>query len=206
MIEMHLDQTSVTELVTAARGGDHSAWATIVTRYEPLVLSIARRYRLSHHDVEDVSQTVWLQLVSGVERLREPRALPGWIETTTANSCMAVLRRLRRTVPQDPPVLDGIAEFPTREGSWPSHELDEALLRSESRRAVWRGLAELSSKERALLVLLAADPPLSYRQISDRVGMPVGSIGPTRARSLAKLRNTRSVRSILAADDSTTAA
>ena len=92
----------VIELVDAARGGDTSAWAELVRRYEPLIASISRRYRISASDAVDVSQTVWLKVVSNLAHLLDPRGLPGWIATTTGRVCMQLIATQRRAVAVDP--------------------------------------------------------------------------------------------------------
>jgi RNA polymerase sigma factor (sigma-70 family) len=196
-------ETSVTELVTAARQGDHDAWTALVERYQPLVLAVCSRFRLSKPDAEDVSQTVWLQLLRNLDKLRHARALPGWIDTTTANTCLTLLKALNRTPPRDPQLLGGDEAHSPWDDHHQQGELDEALLRQERRHAVQRGLVDLPSKQQELLRLLAADPPMNYQQISQRLGMPVGSIGPTRARSIQNLRNTAPVRSLLTVDTAT---
>ncbi len=179
-------------LVQAARRGDSGAWHRLVQRFTPLVRTIANRHRLDQHDAEDVAQVVWLRLVEHIERLREPRALPGWIATTARNESLRLTRAHGRTLPVDP--LGGTAlEFT---GDAP--EVDADLLQDEEVEAVREGLAELPTAQRDLLLLLAADPPLSYREISTRLGRPIGSIGPTRARTLARLEATSAVSRYLA--------
>lgn len=181
-----------TALVEAAARGDQDGWDEIVQRYLPLVYSVIRRYRLSPKDAEDVSQTVWLRLVEHLDSIREPRALPMWIATTTRNEALRLVSAHRRTTPVDPlgaSTLDVEADVA---------ELDEDLLRAERQQAMRAGLAALSPRHRELLLLLVADPPLSYEQIGARLGMPVGSIGPTRARCLARLRETPAMQSFLA--------
>ncbi|GAA1999347.1 sigma-70 family RNA polymerase sigma factor [Nakamurella flavida] len=181
----------VTELVVAAAAGDARAWNDLVERYLPLVISVLRRYRMSDRDAEDVSQTVWLRLVEHLGSLREPRALPSWIVTTTKNEALRVLRARRLGIPVDPQT-DAALERPTTD------EVDQDLLTAERRQVVRDGLAELSATQRELLLLLVADPPIGYEEIGRRLGMPVGSIGPTRARCLRKLRETTALRSFLA--------
>ena len=90
------------ELVRAAVNGDAAAWNALVDRYQPLVLSVVRSFRLRESDAQDVNQTVWLRLVERLGDLREPRALPGWLVTTTRNECVQVLREGRRTFSFDP--------------------------------------------------------------------------------------------------------
>ncbi len=178
------------ELVRGARDGEASAWDGIVQRYQPLVDGIARRHRLDREDGADVSQQVWVRLVENVDRLRTPEALPGWIATTATRACLAVLKqrqRIRSIDPTDPWAMDREIASAQR-GTGPDQpEVDDELLRAERQQAIREGLSGLSASQQQLLMLLVADPPLPYTQISDRTGMPVGSIGPTRARLLKKL-------------------
>lgn len=180
----------VTELVTAAAAGDQGAWNDLVDRYLPLVVSVIRRYRMNERDGEDVSQTVWLRLVEHLGTLREPRALPSWIVTTTKNEALRVLRARQASIPVDPQA-DGTLERPA------AGEIDLDLLSTERRQAVRDGLAELTATQRELLLLLVADPPVGYEEIGRRLDMPVGSIGPTRARCLRKLRESAALRAFL---------
>jgi RNA polymerase sigma factor (sigma-70 family) len=172
------------ELVRAAVAGDQGAWTALVVRYVPLVFAITSRYRLTPTDAQDVSQTLWLRLLEHLGDVRDPLALPGWISVTTRNETLRLLKARSRSVEVDPqtdPILDRRPE-----GGTP----DENLLRAERRQMVREGLEELAPKQRALLLLLAADPPVGYQEISRRLDIPVGSIGPTRARYLDSLRAT----------------
>ena len=89
------DGVLVTDLVTRARNGDKQAWDALVERYAPLIWSICRRHRLGDADAEDVGQSVWLQLVDQLDKIRDPAALPGWLATTTRRECLRVLRAAR---------------------------------------------------------------------------------------------------------------
>ena len=176
-------------LVPAAREGDQDAWDAIVDRFLPLVGALIRRHRLSDADGDDVSQTVWLRLVEHLHALREPDALPGWIRTTTRNECLRVLAARGRTRPVDPQAevgLDAVSEDAS----------DAELLAAERRQALREALAELPAGRRDLLLLLLTDPPVPYEEISARLGIPIGSIGPTRARALDQLRRTRALRDL----------
>ncbi|MGB7981336.1 MAG: sigma-70 family RNA polymerase sigma factor [Candidatus Nanopelagicales bacterium] len=176
------ERESVTALVDGARSGDSRAWDTLVDRYLPLVSALIARHRLRGADAEDVNQTVWLSLVEHLDALREPEALPGWIATTTRNECLRWLRMHQRTTPVDPQApspFDAIGV---------DHEVDDDLLRAERHHALREALVELPEPRRELLTLLLADPPMPYGEISERLGIPVGSIGPTRARALETLR------------------
>ena len=84
------------ELVAAAVSGDQAAWNSLVERFAPLVTSVIRRFRLTEGDADDVRQNTWLRLVEHLEGIREPRALPGWIVTTTRNEALRVLSARRR--------------------------------------------------------------------------------------------------------------
>lgn len=188
-----MDQTAdVGALVDRARRGDQQAWDELVERFLPLVSALIARHRLRGHDADDVNQTVWLRLVEHLADLREPRALPGWIATTTRHECLRVIDRSRRTLavdPQSAPQFDRPDE---------QVALDEDLLALERQQALRAALAELPDDRRELLTLLLADPPLPYREVSRLLGIPVGSIGPTRARALDQLRNSNALRGFLA--------
>jgi RNA polymerase sigma factor (sigma-70 family) len=184
------EECSVSQQVAAALEGDQASWNQLVDRYTPLVLCIVRRYRLHGNDAEDVVQTVWLRLVEHLERIREPAALPGWIVTTARNESLHVLRSQRLVAPAD-----------LGEQGWPEGAGDPAidadLLEAERHQALLIALAELPDRQRALLRLLIEDPPVPYDEISRRLGLPVGSIGPTRARALARVRAHPAVQGLL---------
>lgn len=168
----------VADLVAAVRGGEQAAWNRLVERFAPLVGSVCRRFGLGPHDREDVAAGVWLRLLERLHTLREPAALPGWIATTARNECLAVLRARRRTLPTD---FD--RDLPGDPAD-PDTDL-VAELRRQSLREAW---AALSERCQELLSLLFADPPVPYQEISERIGAPVGTIGPTRIRCLERLR------------------
>lgn len=176
-------------LVPAARAGDHDAWNAIVDRFLPLVEAIIRAHRLAGADGDDVGQTVWLRLVEHLGALREPDALPGWIRTTTRNECLRLLGARGRVRAVDPQAEHGLdAVVPDVAG------VD--LLAVERRQLLREALAELPADRRELLLLLLADPPVPYEDISARLGIPIGSIGPTRARALEQLRRSRALREL----------
>jgi len=184
--------TDVAEMVARARRGDREGWRALLDRYSPLVTAVSRHLRLSEPDIEDVRQHVWMKLVEHLPRLRTPEALPGWIVTTARHESYRILRSGRRLRPVDPTessVLDGDETI----------EPDRELLRAETRRAVRNGLAELRPRHRELLMFLHSDSNVSYHEASDRLGMPLGSIGPTRSRGLDKLRRTAAVSELMSA-------
>jgi RNA polymerase sigma factor (sigma-70 family) len=176
------DHLPVTALVIRARNGDKQAWDELVDRYTPLIWSICRRYRLRRADADDVGQGVWLRLVDQLGSLRDPAGLPGWLATTTQRECGRVLSvsREQEVSGQSPDAADipdkltGIAE--------------SELLRAERHAALRDAFTELPPKSQQLIALLIQDPPLSYAEISAKLGIPAGSIGPNRSRCLQKLR------------------
>jgi RNA polymerase sigma factor (sigma-70 family) len=178
-------------LVLAAREGNQDAWDAIVDRFLPLVGAIIRRHRLSEADGDDVSQTVWLRLVEHLDALREPDALPGWIRTIVRNECLRVINTRGRTQPVDPQEYGGFDVA----GAF-AEAVDEDMLAAERRQLLREALAELPAARRELLLLLLTDPPIPYEEISAQLGIPVGSIGPTRARALDQLRRTRALRGL----------
>jgi RNA polymerase sigma factor (sigma-70 family) len=172
-------ETGIAELATK---DDEEAWEQLIGRFQPLIDSIARRHRLAPSDAQDVSQYVWMQLLRHVNTLREPRALPGWIATTTRHRCYEILRGHKRLISADPLLI-------STTNSDEHFAIDDELLRAEQRSVIRQGLAELREDQQQLLLLLVADPPVPYCEISRRMQLPIGSIGPTRARLLNKLKN-----------------
>jgi RNA polymerase sigma factor (sigma-70 family) len=154
-------------------------------------MAVTRTYQLTADDAKDVSQTVWLRLVENLANLREPDALPGWLATTTQRECIRQLRQGRRVMPVDPHT-DGALQL------CETVDPDTDILRAELHQALRDGLADLPERDQALLKLRAADPPKSYEEISQILGMPIGSIGPTLRRSLDRLRETSAMRAYLA--------
>lgn len=184
----------LSELVKASIDHDEDAWNELVRRFAGLVAYVIRHYRLSAADTQDVSQLVWLRLVEHLGQIREPAALPGWLATTTRHECERYLRVNGRSVAVDPMTM--------REDRSAGPEVDEMLLAVERRQVLLDGLGELAPQQRELLLMLSADPPYSYAEISRILGIPIGSIGPTRSRVLEKLRDTDAVRAYLEADRS----
>jgi RNA polymerase sigma factor (sigma-70 family) len=183
-------------LVQASAKGDEYAWNELVRRYAPLVIAVTRSHQLTPADAQDVSQTVWLRLVEHLDGLREPEALPGWLITTTQRECCRCHRQAQKVLPVDPQG-DGVMSHGTAASP------DASLLRAELRQAMRDGLAELPERDQQLLRLRVADPPASYEEISSLLGMPIGSIGPSIRRGLDRLRQTRAMRTYLAASPAT---
>ena len=175
------EEPDVAALVRAAADGDAEAWAALVERFSALVWSVTRGFGLSHHDAAEVSQTAWLQLVEHLGDIRQPERVGAWLATTTRRLCLTTLRKTGRAVPAD--LDDYYLVSPDATG-----ELDTALDAGRRRAAVSRALEDLPEPGKALLRLLSSDPAPSYAEAAATLRMPVGSIGPTRARCLERLR------------------
>ena len=184
------DDPRVTDLVVRARNGDQLAWGALVERYAPLIWSICRGYRLSDADAKDVGQSVWLRLVDQLDNLRDPAALPGWLVTTTRRQCNQVQRAARRPS-ADAQLLD--ENTPDEKVVAADHE----LLVAERNAALREAFARLPPDYQRLLALLMADPPVPYAEISARLGISVGSIGPMRGRGLDRLRRDPAITALL---------
>jgi RNA polymerase sigma factor (sigma-70 family) len=186
--------SSVTDLVAHARHGDQQAWDTLVERYAPLVWSICRSYGLSRADADDVGQTVWLLLVTHLDTVRDPAALGGWIATTTGREC----GRIRRAARVSQAARRGLDADDIPE---PRAEPTESrLLAAERNAALRQAFACLPPSGQQLLAMLLEDPPVPYAQISARLGIPTGSIGPTRRRCLQKLRRHPAIAALIRAE------
>ena len=172
--------TPVADLVTAAARGDEQAWSALIDRYSPLVMTVIHRFDLSRADAADVNQTVWLRLVEHLDRLHDPDRVAAWLATTARHESLRTLRLASRNVLAPTELLPD-------EGD--DAQPDASLLMSERDRAMWSAFSTLPERCQALLRMLVADPPPSYEEIGAALAMPVGSIGPTRARCLTQLRD-----------------
>ncbi len=180
---MQVELEEVEVLVAAASAGDEAAWNAIVDRYAALVWSVCRSFRLGDADAADVSQTVWLRAVERLPTLREPAALPGWLATTTRRECIKVSSSRSKA----PRSLDVMVLEPAADEERTAPDAD--LLAAERRATVREAFARLPEHCQRLLALLVAPDRRPYAEIGARLGMPVGSIGPTRSRCLDKLRD-----------------
>jgi RNA polymerase sigma factor (sigma-70 family) len=174
------DFESAAALALAA-GGDQQAWDSIVAAYGEMVWGIARSYRLSNTDAADVVQATWLKLVEHVGDIRDGDRLGAWLATTTRREALGLLRRSKRDIPVEDA---GIADADDREAEGP----EQRALRNDEDRTLWRAFRRLNGPCQRLLRVLMVDPAPPYIEVAAVLGMPVGSIGPTRARCLSTLR------------------
>jgi RNA polymerase sigma factor (sigma-70 family) len=168
-------------LIRAANDGDEAAWGAIVDRFAGLVWATTRAHRLAAAEAADVAQTTWLRLVENLDRINDPERLGAWLATTARREC---LRQIRLQTREFPSGEDAMFELPSDDRT------EQRLIARERTTALRRAFARISERCQALLRLLAAPEELSYEEIGAALGMPIGAIGPTRARCLDQLRRT----------------
>ena len=172
----------VAQLVRRAARGDHSAWERLVDQYSKLIWAMTRDFRLAESDAADVVQATWLRLLEHIDRIEYPERVGSWLATTARHECLRYVTARKRVMlveDNDATLNEAAAQQP---------EVDERLLADERAQHVREALARLPSRWQLLLEMLMSDPPLPYAEISDQLGLPVGSIGPTRGRCLERLR------------------
>jgi RNA polymerase sigma factor (sigma-70 family) len=167
-------------LLTAAAGGSEEALGQIVTELSPLLWQVARATGLGTSDAEDVIQTVWMRLISHLAGIRNSAALTAWLVVTTRREAWRVRAAGRRQLPADHEWLSALPD------QQPGSE-EQAIIRDQ-RRALGAALSQLSPRCQELLRIVAFVPRPDYRAVAAELGMPAGSVGPTRGRCLAKLR------------------
>lgn len=174
-----MDNSTLTDLVALARTGDQQAWRDLVERFSKLVWSVARSHRLGHADSADVCQTTWLRLAEHLHSLRDPSRLPGWLATTARRESLRVIASRRRETP-DP--------MPGEPDPDPTHGPETIVLIEDRDTRLWQAFDGLSERCQQLLKILSSAPELSYQDVGSVLGIPIGSIGPTRGRCLEILR------------------
>lgn len=175
-----VEQNEVADTVRRAAAGDKAAWDAIVESFSGLVWSIATSHRLGQADSAEVVQTTWLRLVENLDRLREPARLGGWLATTAGREALRLLRLRGREI-----ITDDEARFDDAPSALPNPE--DAALGTERKHQMRRAFAKLPERCRRLLhLVIVVSPP--YTEVAAILEMPIGSIGPTRARCLDRLR------------------
>jgi RNA polymerase sigma factor (sigma-70 family) len=172
----------IAQLVRRAANGDGWAWERLVDQYSRLIWAMTRDFRLAESDAADVVQATWLRLLEHIDRIEHPDRIGSWLATTARHECLRHLAAGKRVVlveDHDDTVSASVGNHP---------DVDERLLATERAQAVREAMSTLPSRSQRLLELLMADPPVPYSEISDQLGLPIGSIGPTRGRCLERLR------------------
>lgn len=183
------ESTSLAPVVRSAAAGDEDAWRDLFARFDPLLRAVARGFRLRPIDVDDVVQSTWSRAFHHLGRLHEPEAIGGWLVVTARRESLRLLQR-------------AVSEILTDEPPEPEHGDDRhpetAALEAERGDALRAAIRRLPVHQRRLLDALLATPWSSYDDLSAALGMPVGSIGPTRNRSLDRLRRDRTLAKLVA--------
>jgi RNA polymerase sigma factor (sigma-70 family) len=162
---------------------------SVIQRLTARIRTVARGHRLPPHHVDDVVQNTWLRLLEHREDIREPRALGAWLQTTARHECLRVLRDGARSHPVEPAAIADHAEEP---------DLHIGAEAAERRDALLQAIEALPRRQRQLMLALIAEPEPTYAEIARALDMPIGSIGPTRARALERLRGDRRLANIVA--------
>jgi RNA polymerase sigma factor (sigma-70 family) len=181
LLEQDLTSLDTAQLVHRAAAGDLRAWEALVDQFGRLIWAVTGRFKLVDSDAADIAQTTWLRLFEHIDSLRNPDRVASWLAATARNECLRHVAAHKNIVlGHDEEDLTSIV------ASGP--EIDEHLLAAERAQVVRKALTRLPRRHQRLLEMLMADPPASYADISDELGLPIGSIGPTRGRCLARLR------------------
>ena len=177
-----LQSMSVAGLVEKAKQGDPGAWEELVARFGGMIAATGRRFRLTTPDVAELQQTTWLRLVENLHRIEQPERIGGWLATTARRESLQLLKRASKYHSGADQML---ANMPDKHLPDP-----DARPIAQEREAVVRAAWDrLKPRCQQLLSLLISDDPMGYKDLSKLLEMPVGSIGPTRARCLEHLRH-----------------
>jgi RNA polymerase sigma factor (sigma-70 family) len=183
-----VDTEDVGGLVTSAADGDAGSWNALVARFGGLVWSVARGYGLSREDAEEVGQLTWFRLADHIGRIKEPARIGGWLATTARNEALKLLRARQRVGSvADPGAYAPMIDEHSPEAAVLAAEADAA--HAERLGLLWEAFGVLPERCRRLLRVLSGSPPPSYAEVAVALEMPIGSIGPTRARCLRRLRD-----------------
>jgi RNA polymerase sigma factor (sigma-70 family) len=165
------------ELLRSATRGDDAAWNEIVQRYRGLVGAVVRSYRLQDADARDAEQRTWLRLVEHRSSVRDPERLGGWLATTAARECLRILRECRNVSTDE---LDALAT--------PEPGVEERVVDADTVERLWKIVAELPPRGRTIMRELFAEEPRPYSEVARVTGIPIGSLGPSRARLIERVR------------------
>jgi RNA polymerase sigma factor (sigma-70 family) len=165
------------QLLRSAGGGDERAWTEIVERYRGLVSAVVRSYRLQDADAHDAEQRTWLRLVEHRDSVRDPERLGGWLATTASRECLRVLRESRAVVTDE---LDAVPD--------PDRTVEDRVVDADTVSRLWRIVAALPPRGRTIMMELFAEEPRPYAEVARATSIPIGSLGPSRARLVERVR------------------
>lgn len=181
MPDTSLHHARIADLLQAAQSGDQESLGRLVEELTPLLWQVARAQGLDRDTAGDIVQTAWLKLLGSLGDIRSPMALTSWLTTVTRRESWKVRNAGRMELPARDVLF---AELPDLN---PTPE--EQRVAQERRRQLWTAISQLSEKCQQLLRIIAFTRRPDYDAVSAALGMPRGSIGPTRGRCLAKLRD-----------------
>jgi RNA polymerase sigma factor (sigma-70 family) len=171
------------DLVDRIRAGDESAWRELSDQYEPLLRWLARQHGLSAEDAADVIQLTWLRCLEHIDQLAHKDRLGSWLATICRRECIRLATSGRREVPLTEPDM-----APLMAGQGSQWDPCDEVLRGDERRRLYSAIMALPERQRMVVVEVLTREDRSYIDLSHRLGLPVGSIGPTRQRALTRLR------------------
>ena len=174
------DEVTVADLLLRVGDGDPVAWEEIVRRYGAVVSATVRSFRLQDADALDATQTTWLRLAEHAHQIQHPERLGGWLVTTARRICLRILSDAKRPLDVFDPVVETVAD--------PFAGPEQRIIDADSMRKLWNFVSELPPRRRTLLSALFTDYPCPYTEVARLAGIPVGGVGPTRARALTQLR------------------
>jgi RNA polymerase sigma factor (sigma-70 family) len=170
--------TPVAALLDAAGRGDQRAWDALVARFRDLVRAVTRSYRLQDADASDAEQRTWLRLVEHRGTVRDPERLGGWLATTAARECLRILRERRGGIPVE---MDAVPD--------PDGDVERRVVDALTVDRLWALVATLPPRSRLVMQELFGGEVRPYAEVAAATGIPIGSLGPTRARVLEQLRS-----------------
>ncbi len=180
----HPAETEASQLLMRLTGRDPSAWNALVAAHGSGLYQVARRHGLAPADAEDVVQITWLRCLERVSTVREPSALACWLRATARNESLRRLHGLRRVIPR---------AHTDHDTSWeaahePAADVADIVVRRDEERCLWAAISDLPARQQGVLAALLHPDDEGYRQGAQSLGVPLGSLGPTRRRAIERLR------------------
>ena len=172
---------SAADLLLGISNGDRAAWDELLRRYGKLVSATVRSFRLQEADALDATQTTWLRLAENAERVQYPERLGGWLATTARRECLRILRQAN--------LAPNCTDVAPETISDPSPSPEKHAIDANTTRTLRKLIDELPPRRRTVIRMLFTDNPCSYDKVARIAGIPLGGIGPTRARALRQLRD-----------------
>jgi RNA polymerase sigma factor (sigma-70 family) len=171
---------SVADLLLGIGNGDPAAWDEIIRRYGEFVFATVTSFRLQEADALDAVQMTWLRLAENADQVRFPERLGGWLATTARRECLRILRQVK--------FRQNLTNMVPETASDPSADPAQCTIDAHTTQTLRKLIDELSPLQQTLIRMLFTDNPCSYSKVARITGIPLGGVGPTRARTLRQLR------------------